>query len=108
MRLDEAGSGATPQSMANAAQAAFRRGVDVAANRAYLRRRGITAGIPSKADQDAHRKAKGSKGGRPPGFDPDAPGGQQPSVTNGLMTVSRSVISAVRCWLQRRGCVTRR
>jgi transposase len=40
------------------------------ANRAYLRRRGIKACIPSKADQDAHRKAKGSRGGRPPAFDP--------------------------------------
>jgi len=29
------------------------------ANRAYLCRRGITGCIPSKADQDAHRKAKG-------------------------------------------------
>ncbi len=42
------------------------------ANRAHLRRRGIKATIPSKADQDAHRKAKGSKGGRPPAFDPEA------------------------------------
>jgi transposase len=41
------------------------------ANRAHLRGRGIKATIPSKADQDAHRKAKGSKGGRPPAFDPD-------------------------------------
>jgi transposase len=32
------------------------------ANRAYLRRRGIAACIPSKADQDARRRAKGSKG----------------------------------------------
>ena len=39
------------------------------ANRGYLRRRGIKATIPSKADQDAHRRAKGSKGGRPPAFD---------------------------------------
>jgi transposase len=39
-------------------------------NRAYLRARGIKACIPSKADQDAHRKARGSKGGRPPTFDP--------------------------------------
>lgn len=38
-------------------------------NRAYLRRRGIRACIPSKSDQDAHRKAKGSRGGRPPAFD---------------------------------------
>ncbi|MGW2161236.1 transposase, partial [Nonomuraea sp. NPDC001699] len=40
------------------------------ANRTHLRRRGIKACIPSKADQDAHRRAKGSKGGRPPAFDP--------------------------------------
>jgi transposase len=38
------------------------------ANRAYLRRRGIKATIPSKTDQDAHRRAKGSHGGRPPTF----------------------------------------
>ena len=41
-----------------------------ATNRAYLRRRGIKATIPSKADQDAHRRKKGSMGGRPPAFDP--------------------------------------
>ena len=41
------------------------------ANRAHLRSRGIAACIPSKTDQDAHRKAKGSKGGRPPAFDPE-------------------------------------
>ncbi|GGS69203.1 hypothetical protein GCM10010176_009620 [Nonomuraea spiralis] len=29
------------------------------ANRTHLRRRGIKACIPSKADQDAHRRAKG-------------------------------------------------
>jgi transposase len=40
------------------------------ANRRYLRRRGIKATIPSKADQDAHRRKLGSKGGRPPAFDP--------------------------------------
>jgi transposase len=40
-------------------------------NRAYLRRRGIRATIPSKADQDAARRRKGSAGGRPPAFDPD-------------------------------------
>lgn len=37
------------------------------ANRRYLRRRGI----PSKADHDANRRKKGSKGGRPPAFDPE-------------------------------------
>jgi transposase len=41
------------------------------ANRAYLRSRGIRTCIPSKTDQDAHRKAKGSNGGRPPSFDPE-------------------------------------
>jgi transposase len=40
-------------------------------NRRYLRRRGIRATIPSKADQDANRRKKGSKGGRPPAFDPE-------------------------------------
>ena len=39
------------------------------ANRDHLRRRGIKATIPSKADQDANRRKKGSKGGRPPSFD---------------------------------------
>lgn len=39
------------------------------ANRAYLRKRGITAVIPEKADQQANRKKKGSKGGRPVGYD---------------------------------------
>jgi transposase len=38
-------------------------------NRAYLRRRGIPATIPIKADQAAHRRQKGSAGGRPPTFD---------------------------------------
>ncbi|WP_375734845.1 IS5 family transposase [Polymorphospora lycopeni] len=41
------------------------------ANRRYLRRRGIAATIPSKADQDAYRRRKGSKGGWPPAFDPE-------------------------------------
>ena len=39
-------------------------------NRGYARRRKIRVCIPSTADQDAHRKAKGSRGGRPPAFDP--------------------------------------
>ncbi len=40
------------------------------ANRAYLHRRGIKATIPIKDDQAANRRKKGSKGGRPPTFDP--------------------------------------
>ena len=42
------------------------------ANRAYLRRRGIAATIPVKADQQANRRKKGSAGGRPPVFDSTA------------------------------------
>jgi transposase len=41
------------------------------ANRDYLRRRGIRATIPIKDDQVAHRRKKGSAGGRPPAFDPE-------------------------------------
>ena len=40
-----------------------------AANRAYLRQRGITAVIPVKEDQKKHRQARGRAGGRPPAFD---------------------------------------
>jgi transposase len=39
------------------------------ANRAYLRCRGIRATIPEKDDQAANRRARGRRGGRPPGFD---------------------------------------
>ncbi|PWW65852.1 transposase [Actinokineospora spheciospongiae] len=39
------------------------------ANRAYLRRRRIKATIAQPRDQAAHRKNKGSSGGRPPAFD---------------------------------------
>lgn len=41
------------------------------ANREHLRRRGIKATIPVKSDQAANRRRKGSKGGRPPSFDPE-------------------------------------
>ncbi|WP_202805930.1 transposase [Actinopolymorpha alba] len=41
------------------------------ANRVYLRRRGIRATIPVKVDQAAHRRNRGSRGGRPPAFDSD-------------------------------------
>jgi transposase len=37
--------------------------------RDWLRRRGIAATIPQPADQQAHRRRLGSKGGRPPAFD---------------------------------------
>jgi transposase len=40
------------------------------ANRGYLRRRGIKATIAEPADQAAHRRRRGTRGGRPPAFDP--------------------------------------
>ncbi|WP_323183862.1 MULTISPECIES: transposase [unclassified Streptomyces] len=40
-------------------------------NRAYLRRRGIRCTIPDKVDQTRNRKKLGSRGGRPPRFDPE-------------------------------------
>ncbi len=40
-------------------------------NRVYLRRRGIRCTIPDKADQARNRKKRGSRGGRPPTFDPE-------------------------------------
>ena len=40
-----------------------------AANRSYLRRRGIKAVIAVKEDQKNHRRRRGRAGGRPPGFD---------------------------------------
>ena len=40
-----------------------------AANRAYLRKRGIKAVIPVKEDQKEHRRRRGRAGGRPPAFD---------------------------------------
>ncbi|KPC60203.1 transposase [Streptomyces chattanoogensis] len=39
--------------------------------RQYLRRRGIRHTIPEKADSQAAQLRKGSRGGRPPGFDED-------------------------------------
>jgi transposase len=40
-----------------------------AANRAYMRRRGIQAVIPVKEDQKNNRRAQGRRGGRPPSLD---------------------------------------
>lgn len=39
--------------------------------RAYLRKRGIRHAIPEKQDHKAARLRRGSRGGRPPGFDRD-------------------------------------
>jgi len=38
--------------------------------RIHLRKHRITHTIPERSDQLAHRKAQGSRGGRPPAFDP--------------------------------------
>ncbi len=40
--------------------------------RNHLRRRGIQAVMPVPADQAAHRRRRGSRGGRPPAFDREA------------------------------------
>lgn len=40
--------------------------------REHLRKRGIRAVIPVPDDQKAHRKRRGSQGGRPPAFDREA------------------------------------
>jgi hypothetical protein len=42
-----------------------------AAIRRSLRDRGIAATIPERTDQQAGRARRGSRGGRPPVFDPD-------------------------------------
>ena len=42
------------------------------ANRVYLRRRGIHAVIPQRADEIRNRKKRGRAGGRPPAFDAEA------------------------------------
>lgn len=41
------------------------------ANRSYLRRRKIRHTIPEPRDQQANRRRRGSRGGRPTGFDAD-------------------------------------
>jgi len=50
-----------------------------AANRAYLRRRGIRCTIPEPADQIRNRKNRGRGGGRPPAFDPERYNSATPS-----------------------------
>jgi transposase len=45
------------------------KGYSSRANRRLLRTLGIGHTIPEKADQAAHRRRRGSTGGRPPGFD---------------------------------------
>lgn len=49
------------------------KGYSSRAIRERLRRRGITATIPERADQRATRQRRGRTGGRPPAFDPVVP-----------------------------------
>ena len=65
------------------------------ATRSLLRSRGITAVIPEPRDQQAHRKRRGRKGGRPVGCDPEA--------YKGRNVVERS-FNALKNW---RGLATR-
>jgi transposase len=65
------------------------------ANRTYLRRRGIKAVIPEKADQAANRKKRGRGGGRPVGHDAEQYKERNP--------VERC-LNKIRAW---RGLVTR-
>ncbi len=45
------------------------KGYSSRAIRTHLRRRGISHTIPERADQQAGRQRRGSRGGRPPAFD---------------------------------------
>lgn len=65
------------------------------ANRKYLRSRGIKATISQPKDQVAHRRRRGSAGGRPPGFDPVAYR-RRNAVERGINRIK-----------QHRGCATR-
>jgi transposase len=48
------------------------KGYSSRAIREYLRARRIAATIPERSDQKANRARRGSQGGRPPAFDPEA------------------------------------
>jgi transposase len=47
------------------------KGYSTKAIRELLRRRGISHTIPERIDQQTNRRRRGSRGGRPPAFNPD-------------------------------------
>jgi transposase len=62
--------------------------------RAALRARGIAFTSPERADQIAHRKAKGSAGRRPPAFDPGIYAGRNVDATSSSAASPASSSSA--------------